>query len=177
MSELILLTGPMRAGKTCRLFSMLELAKRQGHRTLLLGSTVDSVSPPGTVKAHTGRQMEATIVDRLDSVDVSRLDQVFINECQFFPDPETIVAWLDAYPSLKVVACGLDADYRREPFGSWISLLVPHATEVTKLVGMCSNCNMKKALFTHKTSGSFARVDLAGTYYSLCRKCYLQQAR
>ena len=177
MSNLTLITGPMMAGKTSRLLRMHACAVREGKACLLVGSALDAHSPPNAIRSHPGLVVAAQVVEKLADLSVGAYDCVFINECQFFEDPEIVGRWLDQHPGLSVVACGLDSDYKREPFGPWLGRLIPHATEVIKLVGLCSLCNQRTALFTQKISGQLARLDVCADYRALCRKCYIGETK
>ena len=175
MSKLTLIVGPMRAGKTSRLLAMHARGLSDGYRCLLVGSALDTHSPAGAVRSHPGASSKAEVVDRLATLRVAGYDQVYVNECQFFQDPETIASWLDQNPGLLVVACGLDSDYKRAPFGPWLGRLIPHATDIVKLLGICSTCGEATALFTHKIRGRPDRLDVTADYKALCRGCYIRE--
>ena len=73
-----------------------------------------------------------------------------------------------------VIVAGLDANYRREPFGKLIDL-VPVAEKVKKLSAICRDC-CETASFTVRIGGSGGReVNMVGgeeMYKPVCRKCY-----
>ena len=72
-----------------------------------------------------------------------------------------------------VIVAGLDADFRRKPFGKICNLL-PLCESFIKLAAICDFCG-KDAYFTLRTVES-KEIELIGgseMYRPVCRKCYL----
>ena len=107
-----------------------------------------------------------------------RHDVVGIDEVQFF-DPIVVDAALSlADAGTRVVAAGLDRDFRRLPFGPMPELLA-HAEFVDKLQAVCHRCggaatttqrlvDGRPALY----SGDTIVVGAAEQYEARCRDCH-----
>ena len=98
---------------------------------------------------------------------------ILINEGQFFQD---IVLWtkcaVEQY-NKSVYICGLDGDFKRAKFGSWLDL-IPLCDKVTKLHSYCSHCKQNPAIFSHRLSHEEEQILIGSScYVPLCRACYL----
>jgi thymidine kinase len=103
---------------------------------------------------------------------------VGIDEVQFF-EPAIVAAALSlADAGARVVAAGLDQDYRRLPFGPMPELLA-HAEFVDKLQAVCNRCG-GSATTTQRLvdggpapySGDTIVVGAAEQYEARCRDCH-----
>ena len=63
--------------------------------------------------------------------------------------------------------------WKLEKFGEILDL-IPHATKITKLQGICSKCE-NKSIYTHRISNE-TQQEIIGTnnYIPVCRSCYLK---
>jgi thymidine kinase len=97
---------------------------------------------------------------------------ILINEGQFFKD---IVNWVKCAVEIyhkQVIICGLDGDFKRNPFGDWLSL-IPYCDKVSKMHSICGCCRKNHAIFTHRNTNE-KQQELIGTeqYVPMCRLCY-----
>ncbi|HZS31390.1 MAG TPA: hypothetical protein VFA37_09050 [Gaiellaceae bacterium] len=109
--------GPMFSGKSEELIRRLRRAEIAGQRALIVKPKIDDRYDIGHVVSHAGAKMRAVAVESPADIPglVEGYDVVGVDEVQFFP-PE-IVLVLDglAEGGLRVVACGLDQDFRGFP--------------------------------------------------------------
>ena len=97
---------------------------------------------------------------------------ILINEGQFFTD---IVEWVtiavEKYHK-NVYICGLNSDFQRHKFGSWLDLEAI-SDNVIMLQSFCSHCKKKPAIFSHRLSKE-AELEVIGAdcYIPVCRTCY-----
>jgi thymidine kinase len=172
--------GPMFSGKSEELIRRLRRAEIAGQRVLIVKPKLDDRYDLGHVVSHAGARMRA--VSAAGPRDVLRLadsyDVIGIDEVQFFPD-----AIVDAIQTLvgrgaRVVAAGLDLDFRGEPFGAMPDLLCL-AELVDKLQAVCHVCggtatrtqrlvNGLPAPFTGET----VQVGGLDSYEARCGACY-----
>src|SRR5919198_615583 len=133
--------GPMFSGKSEELIRRLRRAEIAGQRALIAKPRIDNRYDIAHVVSHAGAKMRAVAVAH--PADIPGLadgyDVLGIDEVQFFP-PE-IVLVIDALVEhgTRVVACGLDQDFRGLPFGSMPELLC-RAELVDKLQAVCHRC-------------------------------------
>ena len=104
----------------------------------------------------------------------AKASHIFIEELQFFEDAfESVVSMIER-DNKKVVAAGLDGNYKRKGFGRVLEL-VPFCDKVVKLVAKCGieECD-HNAPFTKKIAGRLdedvvVEVGGADKYIPVCR--------
>ena len=172
--------GPMFSGKSEELIRRLRRAEIAGQRVLIVKPRVDDRYDVAHVVSHAGARMRA--VTAHDSGDVLRLadsyDAVGIDEVQFFDDGIVEAALALAAVGKRVVAAGLDRNFRADPFGP-MPLLLCHAEFVDKLQAVCHRCG-GPATTTQRLvdgrpapySGETVLVGAAEQYEARCRGCH-----
>ena len=111
--------GPMFSGKSEEMIRRLRRAEIAGQRVVIFKPRIDDRYDASDVVSHAGIRMRgvpvagvAELVERARGFEV-----VGIDEIQFF-EPEVVSAALAlADDGLRVVAAGLDQDFRRQAFG------------------------------------------------------------
>jgi thymidine kinase len=130
--------GPMFSGKSEELIRRLRRAEIAGQKVLIVKPRVDDRYDVSHVVSHAGARMRAVAAEH--SSDVLRLadayDAVGIDEVQFFDEAIVEAARALAATGKRVVAAGLDRDFRADPFGP-MPLLLCHAEFVDKLQAVC----------------------------------------
>jgi thymidine kinase len=125
--------------------------------------------------------MRAVAVSRPEDIPglADGYDVIGIDEVQFFP-PE-IVLVIDALVErgTRVVACGLDQDFRGLPFGPMPQLLC-RAELVDKLQAVCHRCGGPATMTQRLVDGRPAPADGAtivvgalDSYEARCRSCHV----
>jgi thymidine kinase len=170
----------MFSGKSEELIRRLRRAEIAGQRTLIVKPRIDDRYDVTHVVSHSGSRLRAVAAD--SAADVLRLsegyDVIGIDEAQFFdagivPAVRTMVD-----RGARVVAAGLDSDFRHEPFGSMPTLLAL-AEFVDKLQAVCHRCG-GPATTTQRLvdgcpapySGETVVVGAAEQYEARCRGCH-----
>ena len=97
---------------------------------------------------------------------------VGIDEVQFFDDKIVDEAIKLADNGVRVIAAGLDMDFKKVPFGP-MPYLLSIADEVTKVHAICVECG-HLANYSHRLIDNDKRVLLGekGEYQPLCRTYY-----
>ena len=106
-------------------------------------------------------------------------DVVGIDEVQFFEPAIVETALALAAGGVRVVAAGLDQDFRREPFGP-MPMLLAYAEFVDKLQAVCHRCG-GPATTTQRLvngrpapySGDTVVIGAAEQYEARCRDCHV----
>ena len=172
--------GPMFSGKSEEMIRRLRRAEIAGQRVVIFKPRVDDRYDAADVVSHAGVRMRgvpvgsvAEIVGRAQGFEVVGIDEV-----QFF-EPSVVPAALAlAQAGVRVVAAGLDQDFRREPFGP-MPLLLAHAEFVDKLQAVCHRCG-GPATTTQRLvdgrpapySGDTVVIGAAEQYEARCRDCH-----
>lgn len=106
---------------------------------------------------------------------INNVKIIHINEAQFFKDLKQVVINLVEKYKVNVYLYGLDGDFKREKFGEIIDL-IPYCDSITKLKGVCNNCD-NNALFSHRICKGDEQMLINDSnedkYIPLCRECYL----
>ena len=172
--------GPMFSGKSEEMIRRLRRAEIAGQRVVIFKPRIDDRYGATDVVSHAGARMRAVPVSSVPEL-VSRAhghEVVGIDEVQFF-DPSVVAAALSlADGGTRVVAAGLDQDFRRLPFGPMPELLA-HAEFVDKLQAVCHRCG-GTATTTQRLidgaaapySGETVLVGAAEAYEARCRECH-----
>src|SRR3954453_21818930 len=170
----------MFSGKSEELIRRLRRAEIAGQRALIVKPRIDDRFDIGHVVSHAGARMRAVAV--LEPHDIPGLadgyDVIGIDEVQFFP-PEIVIA-IDALVErgTRVVAAGLDQDFRGLPFGSMPELLC-RAELVDKLQAVCHRCGGPATMTQRLVDGLPAAADgetivvgALDSYEARCRACH-----
>lgn len=137
-----LITGCMFAGKTEELIRRINTLSYAHKNIIVFRPRIDNRYSDNEVVSHAGKRVAAVIIDNaleiLDYVS-EETDVVAIDEVQFFDENVIKVCDYLAEQGIRVMAAGLDMDFRGEPFGV-IPKLMTTAEFVTKLTAVCTVC-------------------------------------
>ncbi len=172
--------GPMFSGKSEEMIRRLRRAEIAGQRVVIVKPRIDDRYAAADVVSHAGARMRAVPVGGVPELlaCVEGFEVVGIDEAQFF-DADLVGAALGlADAGVRVVAAGLDQDFRRRPFGAMPDLLA-HAEFVDKLQAVCHRCG-GPATTTQRLvdgapapySGDTIVVGAREQYEARCRDCH-----
>ena len=171
----------MYSGKTTELIRRVEREQIAGKQVVVSKWHIDNrYGPEQYVFSHNGQKFPAFLVGSFQQLqEVSaNADVLGIEEVQFFPPG--IQNIIDSYVlDGKIVICaGLDATYRREPFGI-MPELIAIADKIDKYTAVCHKCGAD-APFTQRLiggepapfNGPTVLVGAKDTYEARCRICF-----
>ena len=175
--------GSMFCGKTEELIRRVRRAVIAGQKIKVFKPSLDSRYGIQQVTSHTGQTIAAMPVASPDDIleqANSDTTTVAIDEAQFFDDGIVDVAQeLAAARHIRVIAAGLDLDFRGEPFGS-MPYLMCIAEDVTKLHAICMICGKSASRTQRLVNGQPASYDepviLVGaqeSYEARCRRHHI----
>lgn len=177
-----LVCGSMFSGKTEELLRRVRRAEIARKKVQLFKPTIDNRYGLVRVASHDGVAREDAVVV-CDAEDILRrlevdTEVVAVDEVQFFDDSIADVCDHLADRGLRVIAAGLDQDFRGEPFGP-MPLLLARAERVDKLHAICVACGASASRTQRLIDGRPARYDdpviLVGgseSYEARCRNCH-----
>lgn len=172
----------MFSGKTEELIRRVRRALIAKQKVQVFKPVIDNRYSHEEVASHNGQRIKAIplslakeIFDELhDDTTVVALDEV-----QFFDIDIISVVEKLANDGLRVIAAGLDADFRKEPFG-FVPAIASRAEEVLKLHAICSVCGDEASFTQRLVDGNPAFYDdpiiLVGaqeSYEARCREHHL----
>jgi thymidine kinase len=177
-----LVCGSMFSGKTEELLRRIRRAEIARRKVQLFKPHIDHRYGLERVASHSGVAREdvvvaSTAIEILDEVK-DGTDVVAIDEVQFFDWTVADICSALANRGKRVIAAGLDLDFRGEPFGP-MPLLLALAEHVDKLHAICVVCGAEASRTQRLIDNRPARYDdpiiLVGgseSYEARCRACH-----
>lgn len=169
------IAGPMFSGKSEELIRLLKRAMIARQRVQVFKPKLDNRYSEGDVVSHSQMRVPCELVERADEI-IPHLDPrtevVGIDEAQFFDDALPKVCGHLANLGKRVIAAGLDMDYRGVPFGP-MPVLLAVAEKVNKIHAICTSCGASAA-YTQRLveSDELVVVGASGAYEARCRRCH-----
>ncbi len=176
-----LICGSMFSGKTEELIRRVKRAQIAKQKVQVFKPSVDTRYTLERVTSHSGAQMSATTVrEAREILELVESDTavVAIDEAQFFDWAIADVCNELADRGVRVIAAGLDMDFRGEPFGP-VPVLMAQAEIVDKLQAICACCGAPASRTQRLVNGKPAsyhdpviQVGAAEAYEARCRVCH-----
>jgi len=176
-----LIIGPMYAGKTTELMRKGNIYKNIGKNVLAINHKINVRYDTNKISSHDKNTWnECLILDDLKKLKeenrelYDKADVILIEELQFFKDAYNCIIDFVDNDNKIVIACGLDGDYKREPFGAVCSL-ISFADKVQKINALCHISNDgTPASFTKRIieNNELNLVGSKGKYIAVCREFY-----
>ncbi|MDQ6693903.1 MAG: thymidine kinase [Chloroflexota bacterium] len=173
--------GSMFSGKTEELIRRIKRAQIARQKVQVFKPAIDTRFAVAQVASHGGALHAAVPVDH--SSQIAGLVEpdttvVAIDEAQFFDDGVVKLCQDLAKRGVRVIAAGLDLDFRAEPFGP-MPRLMAEAEMVDKLQAICVACGAPASRTQRLIDGSPAAYDdpiiMVGAqenYEARCRHCH-----
>lgn len=174
--------GPMYSGKSEELIRRLKRAKIAKQNVVVFKPVIDDRYSKEDVVSHSGYTINAIPIK--DSSEINKYinedtQVVGIDEVQFFDDEIVDMAIELADEGIRVIAAGLDMDFKGEPFGPTPRLLAV-AEFVDKIQAICSVCGQPATRSQRLINGEPAKYDepiiqvgAVESYEARCRKCHV----
>lgn len=173
--------GPMYSGKSEELIRRLKRAKIAKQEVIVFKPCIDNRYSKEDVVSHSGISIRAIAINHTEEIHKYITDEtqvVGIDEVQFFDEGIVEVALELADKGIRVIAAGLDLDFKAEPFGP-VPELLARAEFVDKLQAVCVKCGAPATRTQRLINKEPARYDdpiiLVGateSYEARCRKCH-----
>lgn len=183
--ELHLIVGPMFSGKSTELLRQINRHRSIGKSVLVVNHVLNNRYESRGITTHDTKhgggacEEQCVVAEKLCDLWESdagaiyaRAEIIFVEELQFFPDAYEVVRAIVESTDKTVVAAGLTADYRRQPFGD-VLRLIPHADRLTHLRGLCCRCrDGTPGAFTQRTTDDQQTTLVAAddVYEVVCRE-------
>lgn len=169
-----MIVGCMSAGKSSELIRRIERARLAYLPTITFRPATDTRSKPNFVESRNGLASQAIVVEgpREMLKYSSQAVVIGIDECQFFNDEVIDVVQTLLRQKKKLIASGLDLDYRGKPFGP-VPELLAIADRVDKLLAVCRKCGSDFACRTQRVVHSSEQILVGDAQYEArCLNCF-----
>ncbi|QOJ81490.1 thymidine kinase [Bacillus subtilis] len=173
-----LICGSMFSGKSEELIRRVKRATYAKQEVRVFKPVIDNRYSEVAVVSHNGTSMTSYAIssaaDIWDHISEST-DVIAVDEVQFFDQEIVEVLSSLADKGYRVIAAGLDMDFRGEPFGV-VPNIMAIAESVTKLQAVCSVCGSPASRTQRLIDGKPASYDdpvilvgAAESYEARCR--------
>ena len=170
--------GSMFSGKSEELIRRVRRAQFAKQKIVVFKPKIDDRYSKESVVSHNGTTFTAIPVsssnEMFQFID-AEVDLIAIDEVQFFDQEVVKVIQRLADEGYRVIAAGLDQDFRGEPFGQMPELMAI-AEQVTKLQAVCAVCGSPASRTQRLINGKPASyhdpvimVGAAEAYEARCR--------
>ena len=180
MGDINVFTGPMKCGKTQRLFrsplpGLQTRAQRQeiaGKKVQVFKPKIDDRFSDVQVISRKGYKTDAVAINEIDEIKNYDADVYVIDEFQFLQGDLKELYKL-ANKGKKFYISGLNLTAERKPFGKMGDLLCM-SDNVQILTSVCEVCRNDNAIYTYYKGDNKTGDILVGEdcYIPVCRKCY-----
>jgi thymidine kinase len=172
--RLEMIIGCMSAGKSSELIRRVERARLAYLPTIIFRPDTDTRSKPNHVESRNGLASQAIVVESAKDIlkYSSHAVVIGIDESQFFGEDIIEVVLTLLRQRKKIIASGLDLDYRGKPFGP-VPHLIALADRVDKLLAVCRKCGSDFASRTQRTVQSSEQILVGDNEYEArCIDCF-----
>ena len=184
---LTVISGPMFAGKTSKLISMIK-------SNIIAGNAVEVFKPSNDdryglekITTHDGVDIEAEVLDANRPLESYFIKDwfptravAFFEECQFFKPADFVILVNTIMADRRNVVCaGLPNDFQGKPFGAMPQLMAL-ADEVISLKAVCSKCKgIGIATRTFRKTKDTAQTVVGGAemYEPRCYGCWSEDLK
>ena len=174
--------GPMYSGKSEELIRRIKRAKIAKQNIVVFKPSIDNRYSECDVVSHSGDSVNAIPISNpkeiYNFID-GKTQVVGIDEVQFFDEEIVDIAVDLADKGIRVIAAGLDMDFKGEPFGPTPKLLAV-SEFVDKIQAICSVCGQPATRSQRLINGEPAKYDdpiiqigAVESYEARCRKCHI----
>lgn len=168
------IAGCMFSGKTEELIRRLRRAEIARQSVLVFKPRLDTRFSAKAIVSHSDQSLPSLLID--DPAEIlelaSDIQVVGIDEAQFFPIGIVEVCNTLADQGKRVIAAGLDQDYKGIPFEPMPQLL-SIAEYITKTLAICVVCGNPADKTQRKThSSERVVVGASDIYEARCRRCH-----
>ena len=175
------ITGCMASGKSEELIRRLRRAKIARQTIMVFKPQIDTRTDEETIASRSGGTHSAIAVDDPNEIIAlsDKAQVIGIDEIHFFDDRLiAVIRHLTDTELKRVIVCGLDTDFRGEPFGV-VAKLMAIADKVDKARAVCVKCfdpaTRSQRLIDGKPAPADAPRILVGgdeCYEARCRDCH-----
>ena len=171
-----IICGPMFSGKTEELLRRLKRTIIAKKEILVIKPHIDNRYSDNCVVTHNQNSIESISIKNGEEDKILELakgiNTIGIDEIQFFNKNIIAICINLAKNGKRVIASGLDKDFKGKPFGIMPDLLC-EAEYVTKLNAICNQCG-NYAYFTKRISNNKNQIVLgeSDVYEANCRMCF-----
>ena len=171
MGDINVFVGPMKSGKTQKMFNELHRQEIAGRDILIFKPQVDNRAGKEYISTRAGEKIKAINIKNIEELENYNSDVYFIDEFQFLNGDVGSIERL-AQKGKKFYISGLNLTAEKKPFGK-IGDLMCIADNVELLTSVCEICKCDNAIFSYYKGIKNSDIQIGDSeYIPVCRKCY-----
>lgn len=173
MGNINVYTGPMKCGKSQKIFNEMDRQLIAGKQVLLFKPSIDDRAGKNNIYSRGGQQTHAINIDSIDEIQNYEADDYFIDEFQFLKGDVSVIEKMAA-KGKKFYIAGLNLTAEKKPFGKMGDLMCL-ADNVQIMTSICEICKSENAIYSYFRGGKNQEIVIGDKeYLPVCRKCYEQ---
>lgn len=171
MGNINVYTGPMKCGKSQKIFNEMDRQMIAGKNVLLFKPSIDNRAGDDLIFSRQGKQAKAINIDFIEELENYHADDYFIDEFQFLKGDISVIEKMAA-KGKKFYIAGLNLTAEKKPFGKMGDLMCL-ADNVEIMTSICEICKSENAVYSYFKGGKSEDIVIGDKQYiPVCRKCY-----
>lgn len=171
MGDINVFTGPMKCGKSKKIFDELDRQLIAGKKVQMFKPAIDNRYGNSIIASRSGKKIEAINIENIEDINTYDAEVYFIDEFQFLKGNISTIEKL-AGCGKKFYIAGLNLTAEKKPFGKMGELLCL-ADNVNMLTSICEECKGENAIFSYFKGKKDCDIAIGDSeYLPVCRKCY-----
>ena len=171
MGDINVYTGPMKCGKSQKIFNEIDRQIIAGKHIALFKPTIDTRFGTDTITSRSGKQIKAINIESIDELEKYDADTYFIDEFQFLKGNIDTIQKLAA-KGKKFFIAGLNLTAERKTFGKMGELLCV-ADNIQLMTSICEVCKCENAIYSYFKGTKNQDIVIGDQeYLPVCRSCY-----
>lgn len=171
-----LIIGPMFSGKTTSLIDIYNNIQNKSTTIVINHASDKRYTDKNEMMSHDLQGIPCFNFNQIREIydiesDLNNINNILINEAQFFPDLVKMVTIFVEKYKMNVYVVGLDGDFKQKKFGPILEL-IPLCDDVIKIHGKCAYCDLPSS-FSKRISDEEEQISVGTVNYKpTCRKCH-----
>lgn len=171
MGDINVFTGPMKCGKSQKIFNEMDRQLIAGKKVLLFKPSIDDRKGKNIVYSRSGQKINAININNIEELENYQADDYFIDEFQFLNGDVEVIEKM-ASAGKKFYIAGLNLTAEKKVFGKMGDLMCI-ADNIEKMTSICEVCKSENAIFSYFKGGKDTDIVIGDKeYVPVCRKCY-----
>lgn len=171
MANINVYTGPMKCGKSQKLFNELKRQLIAGRKLQTFKPSLDDRNGIKFISTRAGNSIEATCISKIEELEQYDTDVYFIDEFQFLEGNVSTIEKL-ASAGKKFYIAGLNLTSEKKPFGKMGDLMCI-ADNIEIMTSICEICKSDEAIYSYYNGTKKSDILIGSKQYiPVCRSCY-----
>ena len=172
MGYINVFTGPMKCGKSQKIFNELKRQLIAGKNVKVFKPLIDDRAGKDVIISRAGNSLSANCIQNVAELENYDADIYFIDEFQFLDGDVNIINKM-ASNGKKFFIAGLNLTSEKKPFGKMGDLMCI-ADNIEVMTSICEICKCDEAIYSYY-NGKVKNDDILigdSEYIPVCRNCY-----